>query len=82
MQNQSWRERISHWSPVFFAASLSAVTLPVMIWERDTGSLVAFISFFPMCFYFNAALIGKLRRQVDELQRRLDERNSQAIVPT
>jgi len=68
-----WPERISPWRSVGFAVCLSAITL----WAswRDLGALIAFFCFLPMCFYFNVEEVAKLRKQVNELQRRLDERD-------
>jgi hypothetical protein len=66
-------ERLSPWKSVGFAVCLSAITLGA--WWRELGTLTAFLCFLPICFYFNAEEVAKLRKQVNELQRRLDERD-------
>jgi hypothetical protein len=68
-----WPERLSPWRSFAFAVCLSAITL----WGgwRELGALTAFLCFLPMCFCVVAEEIAKLRKQVNELQRRLDERD-------
>ena len=69
--SKMWPTRLSPWRPFGFAVFLSAITL----WAswRESGTLSAFLCFLPMCFYFTAEEIAKLRKQVNDLQRRLDE---------
>jgi hypothetical protein len=78
MQAPPWRDRLLPWLPAAFAASLSVITLPIMVGARDisayNSALIPFLSFLPMCFFFNAVAIVALRQRINELQRRLDER--------
>jgi hypothetical protein len=70
--------RIGPWRPFWLACSLSLITLVGgILMRRESGveSLVPFLCFVPMCFYFNAEEVASLRKQIDELQRRLDERD-------
>jgi hypothetical protein len=71
-RNQAWQERCSPWVAAAFAACLSLMTLVIANERNQVGSLGAFLSFLPMCFYFSALPIVSLRKQVQELQRRLD----------
>jgi hypothetical protein len=71
-----WPERLSPWRSAFFATCLCAITL----WAswRDSAStmpLAVLLCFLPMCFYINAEEVAKLQKRVNELQRRLDERD-------
>jgi hypothetical protein len=71
-----WPERFSPWRSAGFAVCLSAITL--LGWWRDSASTMPFVvlmCYLPICFFFNAEEVVKLQKRVNELQRRLDERD-------
>jgi len=71
-----WLERFSPWRPVLFATCLSAITLWAFWRYLDRlMPMIGLLCFLPMCFYFVAEDVMRLRKQVNELQRRLDERD-------
>jgi hypothetical protein len=80
---QMWPERFSAWRSVFFAACLSAISL-WGYWQQlgrdhpdSAAPFMVLVCFLPMCFWMNAEEITRLRKQVKELQRRLDKRSGQ-----
>jgi hypothetical protein len=75
-----WPERFSPWRPVFFAAGLSVITLVEWSYELGTGqhpqfSVALLACWLPICFVFSVEEVARLRKQVKELERRLDECN-------
>ncbi len=67
-----WVKKYEPWNAVVFAAFLCIVTA---FFSGNPPWLGAFLSFLPMCFVFEATAVWNLRKQVAELQRRLDERD-------
>lgn len=73
MQQQTWREKAQPWLGFGFCSFLSLITLPAVALSREVPSgLIAFLCFLPMCFFYNTTSIILLRKQIDELQSRLD----------
>jgi len=73
MQTPSWRDRGSPWVGFTFCTVLLIITLPTMVVIGNIGSLVAFVSFLPMCFLFSAYPNASLRKEIEKLQSRLDK---------
>jgi hypothetical protein len=63
----------SPWVAFVFCSILSVMTLCVAVLRSDIGGFIPFLSFLPMCFFFSAACIVDLQKQVRNLQCRLDE---------
>jgi hypothetical protein len=73
-----WPDRLSPWRSAGFAFCLSAIIL--CDWLYEVGSrqsppftVLVLACFLPMCFYFNADEVARLRKDVAELQGRLGE---------
>jgi len=74
---QFMRERLQPWAAVVFCAMLCAITLIASIVgvaignSSFPGSLIAFLCFLPMCFFFASTQIVQMQREMQELRQRI-----------
>ncbi|MBP9903664.1 MAG: hypothetical protein KBH45_19585, partial [Verrucomicrobia bacterium] len=79
------REKLGPWLPAIFCASLSLLTIIAnlaglfMTGSTGVGEMV-FYANMPMCFFFVGAYLSQLKKDNQELRKRIDELTANSNV--
>ena len=69
------------WAGPIFAAFFTAMVIVLFLLTHSFKHVLPLFSFFPMAFYYGAAVQAKNEKQINDLQQRIEQLELQSAQP-